>query len=122
MAMSFGGVSEMQGRCLPSLLLLLLLHIAHGTSCKACNQLLKSWERGNAAALFAKLWGTKQKLMSPHILWEYPGIQENQIFGGFYFRNGHTFILYSLCDHIRNFAMSKSWGVEETEQCVVSAR
>lgn len=34
MAMSFGGLSEKQGRCLPSLLLLLLLHIAHGTSAR----------------------------------------------------------------------------------------
>lgn len=120
--MSFGGVSEKQGRCFPPLLLPSLLHLSHSTPCKTCNQLLKSWERRSAAALFAKLWGTKQKFISPDIVWEYPRIQEDQIFGGFHFRNGHTFILYSLCHHIRNFAMSKSYGVEVTEQCIVSAR
>lgn len=32
--------------------LLLLPHIALSTSCQTCNQLLKSWERRNAAVLF----------------------------------------------------------------------
>lgn len=111
---------------MPSLLLLLLLHTAHGTSCKTYNHLLKSWERRNAAALFTEVWGTKQKFIAPHVLWEYPRIQETRLLGAFIsdmdtpsFYTAYVTTLETLqCQSLPY----KSCGVEETEQCVANAR
>lgn len=108
MAVSFCGLISEKATEMTCFLILCLPHIA---SRKTCDQLLKirkSWERKNADCFFAEACGTKQRFPPPHILNEYPWIQEHQTSGGFHFRHGHALILYSLCDHIRNSAVSKS--------------
>lgn len=126
MAMSFCSLISEKTREMTCLLLLLLPHIA---SCKTCDQLLKiskAWEGRNAGWSFAKVCGTKQRFTPPHMLSEYPWIQEHQTSGGFTSGMGtHSFCtayvttLEALqCQSL----LYKSSGVQGTEQCVVKAR
>lgn len=108
MAVSFCSLISKKAREITCFLLLFLPHIA---SHKTCDQLLKinkPWKGRNAGCSFDKECGTKQRFISPHMLDEYPCIQEHQTFRRFHLRHQHTLILYSLCAYIRNFNVKVS--------------